>query len=95
MVISQSLHHVGRPEAVLAEAARILAPGGRVVVLELEPHDERWVLERLGHRHLGFSPDQVVSWLERQGFERLSSESHARGRESKFRVYRVTGVRQR
>ncbi len=37
VVLSQSLHHVDAPEAVLGEAARILAPGGKIVVLELMP----------------------------------------------------------
>ena len=43
VVISQSLHHVQEPRAVLGEAFRILKAGGRLILLELMPHEERWV----------------------------------------------------
>lgn len=93
VVISQSLHHVESPGAVLAEAARLLKPGGKVVVLELMPHDERWVLERLGHRHLGFSPETLENSLREVGFEALTRETHAREGASPFRVFLLTGVK--
>jgi 2-polyprenyl-3-methyl-5-hydroxy-6-metoxy-1,4-benzoquinol methylase len=95
VVISQSLHHVESPPAVLAEAARILKPGGKVVVLELMPHDERWVLERLGHRHLGFAPETLESSMREVGFGSLTRETHAREGASPFRVFLLTGVKQR
>lgn len=91
VVISQSLHHVEAPKAVLAEAHRILKPGGRVVVLELFPHDEQWVRERLGHRHLGFDPDALLGWMKAAGFSGLSLDTHNRGGASAFRVYLITG----
>lgn len=93
VVISQSLHHVESPPAVLAEAARILKPGGKLVLLELMPHDERWVLERLGHRHLGFAPETLESSLREVGFGSLSRETHAREGASPFRVFLLTGVK--
>ncbi|HZH77359.1 MAG TPA: metalloregulator ArsR/SmtB family transcription factor [Archangium sp.] len=95
VVISQSLHHVESPPAVLAEAARILKPGGKVVVLELMPHDERWVLERLGHRHLGFAPETLENAMREVGFGSLSRETHAREGASPFRVFLLTGVKPR
>lgn len=93
VVISQSLHHVEAPPAVLAEAARLLKPGGKVVVLELMPHEERWVRERLGHRHLGFSPESLEASLREVGFEHLTREAHARDGSSPFRVFLLTGVK--
>jgi len=93
VVISQSLHHVESPPAVLAEAARILKPGGKVVVLELMPHDERWVLERLGHRHLGFAPETLEASLREVGFGSITRETHAREGASPFRVFLLTGVK--
>jgi ArsR family transcriptional regulator len=93
VVISQSLHHVESPPAVLAEAARILKPGGKLVLLELMPHDERWVLERLGHRHLGFAPETLENSLREVGFGSLSRETHAREGASPFRVFLLTGVK--
>ncbi|QSQ17359.1 ArsR/SmtB family transcription factor [Myxococcus landrumensis] len=93
VVISQSLHHVESPDSVLAEAWRLLKPGGRLVLLELMPHDERWVVERLGHRHLGFEPAQLEAALGTQGFASLTRETHARDGASPFRVFLLTGVK--
>jgi SAM-dependent methyltransferase len=93
VVISQSLHYLEEPEPVLAEACRILKPGGRIVVLELMPHEERWVHERLGHRHLGFEPEALEASLRRAGFTRLSRDTHTRDGASPFRVFLLTGER--
>ena len=93
VVLSQSLHHVEEPEAVLREAARLLRPKGKVVVLELMVHEERWVRERLGHRHLGFAPARLESALKRSGFTALGREVPAREATSPFRVFLLTGER--
>lgn len=93
VVISQSLHHVESPAAVLAEAHRLLRPGGRLVLLELMPHREEWVRERLGHRHLGFDPGALEHLLAQSGFTGLTRETHARDGGSTFRVFLLTGTR--
>ena len=84
---------VESPAAVLTEAARLLKPGGKLVVLELMPHEERWVLERLGHKHLGFDPEQLEAALADAGFQSITRESHARDGASPFRVFLLTGVK--
>lgn len=55
LLLSQSLHCVEDPAAALRACFACLAPGGRVVVLDLAPHQHAWVRHRLGHRHLGFA----------------------------------------
>jgi len=95
VVLSQSLHHVEAPRAVLSEACRILAPGGKVVLLELMTHEEKWVLERLGHKHLGFDPEVLRDELKQAGFDKVAYETHARDAASPFRVFLLTGEKSR
>jgi ArsR family transcriptional regulator len=93
VVISQSLHHVEQPERVLEGAARMLKPGGRVVVLELMPHQEEWVKPRLGHHHLGFEPATLVAAMATAGFSDVQLTPSARDGGSPFRAFLLTGTR--
>lgn len=95
VVLSQSLHHVAEPARVLREAARILEPGGRVIVLELMPHEELWVKERLGHLHLGFEPETLEQSLAEAGFGSIVRETHARNAASPFRVFLLHGAKRK
>jgi SAM-dependent methyltransferase len=67
-LLSQSLHHASDPARALAEAGRILRPGGRVLVLDLRAHDQSWVRERLGDRWQGFHDRQLTTLLTGTGF---------------------------
>lgn len=93
VVISQSLHHVEEPAAVLEQAAGLLKPGGRVMVMELLPHGEGWVRTRLGHQHLGFEPQVLQAGLERAGFVDLTLTPTPRDGSSPFRAFLLTAVR--
>jgi ArsR family transcriptional regulator len=74
VVASQSLHFLDDPPRVLANARKVLKKGGRLLVLELAPHGEEWVRERLGHRWLGFEPSDLAAMLESEGFGSISAE---------------------
>ncbi|MFC1674237.1 ArsR/SmtB family transcription factor [Pseudomonadota bacterium] len=67
VVVHQVLHFLDRPWAALAEAANLLAPGGRLLVADLAPHGVEDLRENHAHRRLGFSDEEVREWLAEQG----------------------------
>ncbi|NQY95955.1 MAG: metalloregulator ArsR/SmtB family transcription factor [Henriciella sp.] len=67
VVVHQVLHYLENPEAVLAEAARILRPGGRLLLIDFAPHDLEFLRETQGHRRLGIRHDDVSEWADAAG----------------------------
>jgi ArsR family transcriptional regulator len=63
-----ALSYVEDVPAVLSEAARILKPGGRLVVVDLLPHDRDDFRRQMGQQVLGFEPGRVETWLREAGF---------------------------
>jgi ubiquinone/menaquinone biosynthesis C-methylase UbiE/DNA-binding transcriptional ArsR family regulator len=70
---SQSLHHALHPERALAEAARILSPQGRVVILDLIQHRFEEARELYADEWLGFSEAVLEAMLERAGFKNVQA----------------------
>ena len=68
-VLMLVLHYVAEPSRALAEAARVLRPGGRLVVADMMPHDREEYQQRMGHVWLGFSEKQLTRYLIAAGFE--------------------------
>jgi ArsR family transcriptional regulator len=62
------LHHVAEPAAVLAQAARALVPGGRILIIDMQRHERREYPQQMGHVWLGFEPEQLTGWLTGAGF---------------------------
>ncbi len=62
------LRHLVRPEAALLEFGRVVKPGGRVVLVELEPHAVRALRAATGSHHLGLPRETVRAALRRAGF---------------------------
>jgi ArsR family transcriptional regulator len=72
-VLALVLHHVPDPARALAEAARVLAPGGRVLIIDMLPHDRTDYQQQMGHVWLGFGEAQVRRWLEGAGLTDIRS----------------------
>ncbi|MGK9168593.1 metalloregulator ArsR/SmtB family transcription factor [Inquilinus limosus] len=68
-VLHHVLHHLEDPAAAIAEAARVLRPGGRLIVADFAPHDVESLRTDHAHRWLGFPDDVFARWLQRAGFE--------------------------
>ena len=71
--VSQSLHHALHPERALAEAARILAPQGRIVILDLARHRFEEARELYADEWLGFSESDLEAMLARSGFSHIET----------------------
>ncbi|HEV3484343.1 MAG TPA: metalloregulator ArsR/SmtB family transcription factor [Vicinamibacterales bacterium] len=92
-LLSQALHHASDPARALAEASRIVVPGGRVLVLDLREHEQSWVRQRLGDRWLGFSQDKLRSLLESAGLAHVKVAVGARRTGDPFSVLIASGVK--
>jgi ArsR family transcriptional regulator len=78
------LHYLASPAEAIAEMARVVKPGGHVVVVDFERHEQEWMRQELGVLWLGFSADELAQWFAAAGLADLRVEREApalRGRE--------------
>ena len=85
-VLALVLHYVSEPAGVIIEAHRVLRPGGRLVVIDMLPHDREDLVATMGHLWPGFSESRMGPWLSEAGFtnariQPLSPDPDARGPE--------------
>ena len=66
-VLHHVLHFADDPAAALAEAARVLRPGGRLVIIDFARHDQEHLRREHAHRRLGFDNEEMRIWFEASG----------------------------
>lgn len=96
VVFHQVLHFADNPKAALAEGARVLRAGGRIVVVDFAPHKLEHLRTDHAHRRLGFSDAEVTDWLRECGFQGVKS-TRLKGGELTIAIWLATrsGVRSR
>ena len=69
VTIHQVLHYLDDPERAIAEASRVLRPGGRLLVVDFAPHELEFLRERHAHRRLGFGHEPMAQWVGSAGLD--------------------------
>ena len=77
VVIHQVLHFLDDGARAIHEAARVLRPAGRLLVVDFAPHDLEFLRDEHAHRRLGFAPETVTHWMKAAGLDVLSQRSLA------------------
>ncbi|HVS63268.1 MAG TPA: metalloregulator ArsR/SmtB family transcription factor [Thermoanaerobaculia bacterium] len=83
-ILSLVLHHLPDPARAIREATRCLAPGGRLLIVDMLAHEREDLRQQMGHVWLGFDPGEIAERLARAGLERvnvraLPADPQARG----------------
>lgn len=67
VLVHQVLHYLADPAAAVAEAARLVMPGGRLLIIDFAPHQLEYLREEHQHRRLGFADEEMRRWLSSAG----------------------------
>ena len=87
IVIHQVLHYAHSPATAIAEAARVLAPGGTLLVIDFAAHEREELRERDAHIRLGFEDEVMTAWFASAGLE-VDQIKHLKGGELTVTLWR-------
>ena len=87
VIIHQVLHYAHSPATAIAEAARVLAPGGTLLVVDFAAHDREELRERDAHIRLGFDDEVMAGWFGGAGLE-VDQIQHLKGGELTVTLWR-------
>lgn len=74
ITVHQVLHYLDDPAKALMEAARVLQPGGRMMVVDFAPHELEQLRTDHAHRRLGISAEHMLAWLQKSGLRLVRHE---------------------
>src|SRR4030095_4353059 len=77
VILHQVLHFLDDGARAIHEAARVLRPAGRLLVVDFAPHDLEFLRDEHAHRRLGFAPETVTQWMKAAGLDVVLQQSLA------------------
>src|SRR5205085_9639494 len=87
IIIHQVLHYAHSPASAIAEAARVLAPGGTLLVVDFAAHEREELRERDAHIRLGFEEEVMAGWFSAAGLD-VDEVRHLKGGELTVTLWR-------
>ncbi|HVI34345.1 metalloregulator ArsR/SmtB family transcription factor [Phenylobacterium sp.] len=86
VVVHQVLHYLADPAAAVREAARLVEPGGKLIIVDFAPHNLEYLREQHQHRRLGFSDAEMTRWLAESSLVHVDVEALAPARDGGLTV---------